>query len=243
MLEKNEFLKTSKEFAYRIRNCRNSAIHLGGTLVLGETVLGNPIIIDSRHFNSLKLLYLPPSQEIAIMSYLFHFIKPGMQCLDFGAGTGYYSLVLAKLSGINGIVWSFENEMNCYQLLKRNIQLNAFAQICSHAQLLNIDSYLENKKINFDFIHIFSEAPLPDTFAAMQQTIKMNRSLHLLCHICPRQLESSPDSYDHFFQSLSSDGFEGYLFPNLNRLESKAQLTKDLSLKSLLLCRGSLWIN
>lgn len=241
MLEKNAFMNTIKDFAYRIRNCRNSAIHLGGNLVLGETVMGDPIIIDSGHFSSLKLLYLPPPNEIAIMSYLFHFIKPSMHCLDIDAGTGYYSMVLAHLVGLKGQVYSFENDESCYKLLERNRNLNGFSSIIAENTVYNIEQFIETQKNNISFVHISSDSNLPDIYRSIQETVESNQLIHILCHISPEELMKTPQPFEHFFQSLNSEGFEGFLFPLLTPLVSEEQLTVDSSIKSLLLCRGSLW--
>ncbi|MBA2728225.1 MAG: hypothetical protein H0U49_08665 [Parachlamydiaceae bacterium] len=241
MIAKSAFLNTCKEFAYKIRNCRNSAIHLGDNLVLGETVMGSPIIIDSRHYNSLKLLYLPPPKEIAVMSYLFHYIKPTMRCLDIGAGTGYYSMVLAKLVGPKGQVFSFEDDEGCYRLLKRNVKLNAFTSICGVKRPTGIDQYLDSHKNSINFVHISSESNLANIYRDMQITVRLNPSIQILCHINPELLLKMPSLYEPFFQAVISDGFEGYLFPSLNSLDSKEQLTEDPSVKFLLLCKGSLW--
>jgi len=241
MLKKSAFLDSCNEFAYRIRNCRISAIHLGDHLVLGETVMGDSIIIDSRHFNSLKLLYLPPPKEIAVMSYLFHYIKKKMRCIDIGAGTGYYSMVLAKLVGPAGQIFSFEEDESCCSLLKRNADLNGFTSISEVNSHTGIDQFLDINPGEIHFVHISSDSKLPEIYREMHKTVQSNPSIHILCHINPEELQKSSALFEQFFQSLNSEGFEGYLFPSLNPLVSEEQLTENSSVKLLLLCRGSLW--
>ncbi len=240
-IDKNSFQKSCKEFAYRIRNCRNSAIHLGGHLVLGHTVMGDPLIVDSRHFNSLKLLYLPPPKEIAILSFLFHYIQPSMHCIDFGAGTGYYSLVLAKLTGANGKTFSFEADPGCFPILNRNVLLNNFQSIDCENALPSLDQFLGNDAKDIDFIYTSPELDLLKYFKCMQKTLEANNNINMLCHINPAQLQSERSEFEFFFETLHRLGFEGYIFPTLNFLGSMEQLTKDPSIKSLLLRRNALW--
>lgn len=243
MIEKNAFIKSCKVFSYNIRNSRNSALHLGDSLVLGATVLGDPIIIDSHHFNSLRLLSLPPPKEIAILSFLYHYIQPKMVCADIGAGTGYYSMILGRLAGPEGKIYSYEAHQDCYHLLKRNILLNGFKSIHYKKMAAGVGRDLEKEGSAVDFVHISLGTPLADLYQDIQHCVHANAALALLCHIDPAELKTKPETYTPFFQQLHQDGFEGYLFPTLNFLDSPEQLTNDSSIKSILLSRQPLWTN
>ena len=61
--------KTAKMLSESTRGRSNAAINLGGHQVLGATIFGAPIIIDSRSFSSLKLFYLPSPSNLAILKF------------------------------------------------------------------------------------------------------------------------------------------------------------------------------
>lgn len=51
-------------------------------------------------------------------------IRPGMEIVEIGANIGLYSLLLAKLTGENGHVYSFEPEPNLFATLVENCAAN-----------------------------------------------------------------------------------------------------------------------
>jgi FkbM family methyltransferase len=51
-------------------------------------------------------------------------IKEGMTIIDIGANIGYYTLIMGRLVGRNGLIYAFEPEQNNFRLLKKNIELN-----------------------------------------------------------------------------------------------------------------------
>ena len=67
-------------------------------------------------------------------------IKPGDIVVDIGANIGYYTLIVAKLTGRSGKVYSFEPEPNNFQLLSKNINVNGYSN-CTPIQ-----KALSNKK-------------------------------------------------------------------------------------------------
>lgn len=52
------------------------------------------------------------------------YIQPGMRCIDVGANHGYYSLVLAELSGAD--VYAFEPQPKLARLLRKTANVNGF---------------------------------------------------------------------------------------------------------------------
>ena len=57
------------------------------------------------------------------------FVQPGMVIYDVGANIGYISLMLARLSGVSGHIFSFEALPNNVQRLQNNIALNQMESI------------------------------------------------------------------------------------------------------------------
>ena len=65
-------------------------------------------------------------------AYLPHLVKEGMTVIDVGANIGYYSLLLGKLVGPRGIVHAFEPQVQVFEQLCRNIDLNNMGWIEPH---------------------------------------------------------------------------------------------------------------
>jgi len=66
-------------------------------------------------------LYEPESVEL-----MKKIIRPGMNCLDIGAQSGYYTCLMASIVGENGKVYAFEPMPSNYKLLVKNIEENKF---------------------------------------------------------------------------------------------------------------------
>jgi FkbM family methyltransferase len=62
--------------------------------------------------------------EPAVTAYLQSIIKPGMCCLDIGAQTGYFTILMAKGVGSFGRVIAFEPFEESYRLLNKNVSEN-----------------------------------------------------------------------------------------------------------------------
>jgi FkbM family methyltransferase len=82
-------------------------------------------------FNRLLALAL---QSVGLMGaddrrFLTGQVKPGMNVLDVGANQGLYSLLLARLVGRGGRVFSFEPDPILYDVFRRNIDANGATNI------------------------------------------------------------------------------------------------------------------
>ncbi|HJH26260.1 MAG TPA: hypothetical protein C5S37_12370, partial [Methanophagales archaeon] len=56
-------------------------------------------------------------------------VKPGMSVIELGACYGYFTLLLSKLTGPKGKVYSFEPCPKYFQILKRNVELNGVENV------------------------------------------------------------------------------------------------------------------
>lgn len=57
------------------------------------------------------------------------FLKKGMTFVDVGANIGYFTLIAAKCVGTKGRVFSFEPELENFNLLCKNIKINCFTNV------------------------------------------------------------------------------------------------------------------
>ena len=85
-------------------------------------------------------------------------VREGDLVLDIGANIGYYSLLLAKLVGGNGKVYSFEPEPSNFALLKKNIEVNGYKNIIPIQKAVSesnrkIKFYLEKENFGAHKIH------------------------------------------------------------------------------------------
>jgi FkbM family methyltransferase len=76
--------------------------------------------IDWQRYRS----YVYGTWEPEVVSCLQRNVPPGALVLDIGAHIGFYALLLSKLVGGNGMVYSFEPVPGNYDLLSENIKLN-----------------------------------------------------------------------------------------------------------------------
>lgn len=77
-------------------------------------------------------------------------VKEGMAVVDAGANIGFYSLLAARKAGPMGKVYAFEPEPSNFALLKKNVELNGYANVRSFLEALSESSrrvplYLSHK--------------------------------------------------------------------------------------------------
>ena len=149
-----------------------------------------------------------------------------MACADIGAECGYLTSVLAELVDCEGCVYSIENNPERFAFLERNILDNEYNWVIYKPNLDEMDIPKS------DFLHISSESVLTDIFFKLASLVGSSPHISLICHINPESRPEKPVDFDNFFEALHNMGFEGYLFPSFNSLESKEQLLTNHSIKS-----------
>jgi FkbM family methyltransferase len=126
--------------------------------------------------NGMKLLVINPSQNLMGRSvylsgfwekkatqYISKKIQPGMNVVDVGASTGYYTVLFAKLAGEKGLVLAFEPIPLAKEYIDKNIEINQLHNVRSFALALFdrsgnacLEDPFRNDKINPDKV-TFSE--------------------------------------------------------------------------------------
>ncbi len=64
------------------------------------------------------------SYELKKQNQLVKYLKPGMIVYDIGAHVGFYTLIISKAVGPNGMVYAFEPFPDNIIFLKKHISLN-----------------------------------------------------------------------------------------------------------------------
>jgi ubiquinone/menaquinone biosynthesis C-methylase UbiE len=71
-----------------------------------------------------RLLWLPPDEVIAALG-----VQPGESVADIGAGTGYFTLPLARALGSAGKVWAVDAQTEMLSLLKEKLVLAGLSNV------------------------------------------------------------------------------------------------------------------
>jgi FkbM family methyltransferase len=93
--------------------------------------------------------YEPPS-----VGLVKNVIRPGMKCIDAGAHIGFYTCLMASLTGDTGMVYAFEPMPSNYELLMKNIEENQFHQRVKAYQIACSDNHgsLRASKVSNMFV-------------------------------------------------------------------------------------------
>ncbi len=73
-------------------------------------------------------------------------VRPGFRVVDIGAHIGYYTLLLSRLVGANGHVFSFEPVSTNFEFLSENVRLNN----CTNVEPINRAVVDVHQQIRFD---------------------------------------------------------------------------------------------
>ena len=88
-----------------------------------KNMFGDPMFLDKLNTLSLRNGKIYEPFEIEIVRQV---VKKGDTAIDIGAMIGCYTLVFAKLVGETGRVFAFEPEIENYEILKKNININGY---------------------------------------------------------------------------------------------------------------------
>lgn len=80
--------------------------------------------------------------ESSLSRLIINELSKGDQCIDIGANFGFITMIMAKSVGSDGHVFSFESELNIFQILTKNINDNALDKICT------VENYFISNKSN-----------------------------------------------------------------------------------------------
>ena len=161
-------------------------------------------------------------------------LKPGMKCLDVGAQTGYYSLLMARCIGEDGRVLAYEPMKSSFEMLKRNIIENnadkiitAFNVACGAKKEklpmrivsnmyvadvngdIRIDCIVIDDEIDMkvDFVKIDAEGHEPQVLKGMKKTVENNKPI-IFTEINAYWLSQAGSSFSGYAQLLEDMGYK-----------------------------------
>ncbi len=104
------------------------------------------MFLDPMDSLDLSINHVYEEFETAITRAL---IKKGDSVVDVGANIGYYTLIYAKLSGEEGMIYAFEPDPNIFEILTKNVKLNGYQNV----KLINKAVADKNDKLDFYLDH------------------------------------------------------------------------------------------
>lgn len=116
-----------KPFASLSRKVLNSAAPEGQTevTVAGGLLQGARLLLDLQTEKDFWL----GTYEIDLQAAVQDWIKPGMVVYDVGANIGFISIMMARLAGPTGRVFSFEALPANVERLRKNVELNKLQEV------------------------------------------------------------------------------------------------------------------
>src|SRR5450631_1628394 len=85
------------------------------------------------HGGAAALIYFQGASEPELANFVRKFLKPGMVFVDVGAHLGEYTILGASMVQSAGRVHAFEARPDTFEILARNIQLNAVRNVAAQA--------------------------------------------------------------------------------------------------------------
>ncbi len=134
------------------KSCRANvhSVYIGNHVQLCKILTKYKMYVDARDIGIAPHLILEGFWEAWITKWMASIIKLGDVCLDIGANFGYYSLLLAELSGTSGRTLAIEPNPRICDLLRKTSIVNEYhfeviegaaSNKNGHAKLIVEDKY------------------------------------------------------------------------------------------------------
>lgn len=88
-----------------------------------------PMVLNFDEEGLSKHLMIHREREISETETVKRIVKPGMCILEIGANIGYYTILMGKLVGKDGKIYTYEPYPHSVDILIRNVKLNNLADI------------------------------------------------------------------------------------------------------------------
>jgi FkbM family methyltransferase len=133
----------------------------------------NKCILKLRSDSVLaEALFVGAGFEEAEMELMCSLAKPGMRVIDVGANIGLYTVLLGKLVGPTGHVWSFEPYTPVVNYLEQNVRLNDLNNVTI------VEKALDDKEGVSEF-HVFPEgSDVYNSLGAANRPAEQLRAIH-----------------------------------------------------------------
>jgi FkbM family methyltransferase len=106
---------------------RTPGTYVGGGRVLTRTVGGFKMYVAANDVCISPHIILDGVWEEWTEASLRRVVKRGMRVLEIGANVGYFTLLMARLTGPSGSVYAFECDPELAQIAEDNVEINGYA--------------------------------------------------------------------------------------------------------------------
>lgn len=113
----------------RLRTIEERAEAVHRLLRSRAEVFGHRMVLDADDAVVTDHLCRLGSFEPFETELVMRTVRPGDTVLDVGANVGYYTLIFARLVGPHGRVFAFEPDPQNFDLLRRNVRANGYANV------------------------------------------------------------------------------------------------------------------
>ncbi len=104
--------------------CHNA--YLGNDTAVTRVLGRYKLFVDTTDISLSTHLMMDGFWEMWTTEAMLQFVRPGHVCVDAGANLGYFSLIMAELTGGGGQVHAFEPNPRLASLLARSLDINGF---------------------------------------------------------------------------------------------------------------------
>ncbi len=112
-----------------------STAYLGDNDALCRILGRYKMYVDTRDVGIASHLMLEGYWEMWVTAAMMQCVRRGSVVADVGANLGYFTLLLADLTGAEGRVLSFEPNVNLASRLRRSIAVNGFSGFTDFHQI------------------------------------------------------------------------------------------------------------
>jgi FkbM family methyltransferase len=99
-------------------------MYIGNDKMLIKTIWGGHLIVPSNDLSITPLLITSGIFERPLTNFLLTRVKAGNIVFDLGANTGYYTVLMGRLVGIEGKVFAYEPNPEMFAFLTDNVGTN-----------------------------------------------------------------------------------------------------------------------
>ena len=98
--------------------------YVGDRTLLARVLAKYHLYLDCRDTGVAARLQTNGYWEPALTYFFCQQIQPGWRCLDVGANLGYFTTLMADLTGPTGKVWAIEPNLRLFALMTRSLHMN-----------------------------------------------------------------------------------------------------------------------
>ncbi|CAN5280101.1 hypothetical protein BH10PSE14_BH10PSE14_20080 [soil metagenome] len=183
--------------------CRNA--YLGDRTSLCRVLGRYKMFADTRDIGISSHLMLDGFWEMWVTEAMMRAVRRGSTVIDVGANLGYFTLLLADLTGPEGRVLSFEPNPVLAPRLRKSVEVNGFAPY-THVHEIALGGVEGYASLEVDNVQ-----PGGGRMVSADSTGQVPR-------VPVRRLDEIPGALDAEFIKIDVEGFEEHVWEGMSRI-------------------------